>query len=703
MTAILGTAASRATWGFLWFVSGFIVYGSLFPFDFLSTPKPLDQLLQWQFPGNIPDATDNFFLFIPLGIALQGCFRGRGKLLIASVIALLLLGLGVQWIQLYLPTRTASLIDVAWNGMGLAVGLAIAIPLRHIFLNKADVNKAATDRFAILLVLIWLFYESFPFVPTLDIGELRAHLKSAVFAPPFEVMRFTQHLLAATMAGFALQRSGLSGRSARGVITLATLAVILEVFVAYGGLRRETLLGMTLGLVLGHLIGKKHPVGASLTIAATAIGTLLLTILTPYRGQVSDGGFTFTPFSSIFWQGVLKDLPPLAFETLAIATLIWVGLQTNGWPHRQPRLWLGLVTVMMAALELVRVGVMGFHADTTLLLLTLVVGPFALAYQANPTAVKQVMPITQTPELSTWALPAGWLHAITFCGLAAAIYATFRLPGMPYNVRELLPSGFSGLVSAIGFATIVYLLANSPFLLIRGSRSKQFLMLFPLLLLVQGVLVWFLLRQFAPLESIHDIVGSPTLGWPWDWEIMLRFIALHQAVAMQIVGATLIVATVQQAKRLPSLLYWLSINLLLAWPLYIFNVAWAATDNLVELIRDNASFLSCSFIAVGILMTSTTGFALGAALSNQQRRIALIALAGLGGIAATGAFYAGLESMLVKYDQAFSAAQFLLSPDRQHYLTGSALVSRFSLVYVVISAVLAILVAGQWRVFSQQK
>jgi len=101
-------------------------------------------------------------------------------------------------------------------------------------------------------------------------------------------------------------------------------------------------------------------------------------------------------------------------------------------------------------------------------------------------------------------------------------------------------------------------------------------------------------------------------------------------------------------------------------------------------------------------MTSTTGFALGAALSNQQRRIALIALAGLGGIAATGAFYAGLEPMLVKYDQAFSAAQFLLSPDRQHYLTGSALVSRFSLVYVAISGLLAILVAGQWRVFSQK-
>ena len=697
MTANPPIAVSRAAWGFLWFVSGFIVYGSLFPFDFLGSRKPLDELLQWRFPGNIPDATDNFLLFIPLGFALHGCFRGRGTLLIASVVALLLLGLGVQWMQLYLPSRTASLIDVAWNGIGLLAGLAIAIPLRHIFISTADVNSAAIDRFALLLVLIWLFYESFPFVPTLDMGLLRAHLKSAVFAPPFEIRRFAEHLVAATMAGFALQRSGLFRRSARGVVALATLAVILEVLVAYGSLRRETLLGMTLGLVLGSLIGREQHTVASLTMAATAVGTLLLTVLTPYRGQDSDGGFTLTPFSSIFWQGVTKDLPPLAFETLAAATLIWLGVQTRSWPQRKPRLWLGLIMLLLAALELVRVGVMGLHGDTTLLLLALVVGPFALAAHTHPTDVKHVTPTTPTPAVTKRALPAGWWHAITLCGLATVIYVTSKLPGMPYNVRELIPSGFDGLMSAIGLAAIVYLFANSPFLLLKGPRSKQRLIWFPLLLVLQGVLVWFVLRQIAPLESIYDIVGSSTLGWPWDWEIMLRFIALHQAVAMQIVGATLIVATFQQPTRLPSLLYWLSVSVLLAWPLHIFNIEWAATDNLVELIRDSASFLSSSFIATGILMTCTTGLALGAALVNQERRIALLVWAGIAGVAAAAAFYAGLEPMLVKYDKAFSAMQFLLSPDRQHYLTDSALASRFSLLYAGISGVLAILVIGQWK------
>ena len=703
MTTNPPIAISRAAWGFLWFVSGFIIYGSLFPFDFLGSPKPMDELLQWQFPGNIPDAIDNFLLFVPLGIALQVCFRGLGKLLVASIIALLLLGLGVQWIQLYLPTRTASLIDVTWNGIGLVAGLITAIPFRYIFISEAEVGKTATDRFAMLLVLIWFFYESFPFVPTLDVGELRTHIKSVVLAPSFETMRFAQHLLAAMMAGFALQRSGFTGSSGRQVVALATVAVFLEVFVPYGGLRREALLGITLGLVLGYLIGKKQhvSVSANISIAATAVTTLLLTILTPYRGQASDGGFTLTPFSSIFWRGITKDIPPLAFEILAVATLIWLGLKTLSWAQRKPRLWLSLIVMLLAALEFFRVVVMGFHGDTTLLLLSLVVGPFALAYHANPLVLQQATSAAQTPALSKRALPPTLLHAVTLCVIAAAIFTTARLPGIPYNVRELIPSGPEGIVSAIGLATIVYLFANSPFLLIRGQYSKRLLIWFPLLLLLQGAFMWFLLRLAIPLESIYDIVGSPTFDWPWEWELMFRFVALHQAVSMQIVGATLIVATLQQVKRLPSLLYWFCVSLLLAWPLYIFNIEWAATDNLVELIRDNASFLSCSLIASGILMTCTTGMALGSALSTNKRRIALLILVGITSVVAAGALYAGLEPVLVKYDKVFSAIQFLLSPDREHYATNTALFSRFGLLYMGISSALAILVMRQWKLFQE--
>jgi VanZ family protein len=371
-------ANSRAKWGFFCFVVGFIVYGSLFPFDFQS-PKPLSELLEWQFPGSTTDAIDNFLLFIPLGIVLPVCFRSTGRLIAAAVISLLLLGLGLQWAQLYLPSRTASLTDVAWNTIGLLAGLAAALPLRSWLSRNIGPDETAIDRFAALLVLLWLTYESFPFVPTLDIGLLRDHIKSVIFAPPFEVMRFTQHFLAATMAGFALQRSGIFSIRTHPIVLLATVAVALEIFVPYGSLRRETMLGIVLGLVTSHQLTKQHMrLWSIATVAGTALGALTITFLTPFRGQASDGGFTLTPFSSIFWQGVTKDLPPLAFETLAICTLIWIGLKAPNWPQRQPKQWFVLILVLLGFMEAVRVTLIGFHGDTTTLLLALVVGSFAL-------------------------------------------------------------------------------------------------------------------------------------------------------------------------------------------------------------------------------------------------------------------------------------------------------------------------------------
>lgn len=695
-----------APWVFLGFVIVFIIYGSLFPFDFRDQPESFDTLLsRANWLGNTADALDNFLLFVPLGLALAICFqRLRGRL-VAAALAILTLGLGIQVIQLYLPSRTASLSDVLWNGMGLLAGLLVASAVRQ-WLGKRLAAPVTANPFALLLVLLWFCYESFPFVPTLDYGLLRDHVKSAIIAPPFETTRFVQHLLAALLAGIALQRARLLGRGGLSTAMLGAIVVLLEILVAYGSLRRETLLGMTVGLAGGYLLARTGDKPALTALAAVAAGAYLMTIFTPYRGQIADGGFTLTPFSSFLWRNLTRDLPPLAFEALAIGSLLWAGLFRPGVFTRQPALWASLVFVAVALLEAIRVLVVGFHGDTTTLLIAAVLGSFAVAYRDSPAARMDRHPVPspasrsnhRRPHRPPW--PDGLAHGLSIVLLAVAIYGAGQFPGMPYNIRELFPAG-GGIVAALALATAIYLAANSTFLMLT-EKSLRRLVLFPLLLPVQGIVIWILLRIGVPLESMYDIVGAPTLGWPWEWEIFLRFLALHQSVATQMVGAVLLVAAICRPALFAGFAYWLVVSLMLAWPLHLMVVDGAATDNLVELMRNNAAFTSSSLLASGILLLFVGGTAIGAAIALPSRRIALLIVALLAAPLAAICFQAGLEPVIVKYGTVFSAAQFLLSPDRRHYLPQADLLIRFALAYALSTAIVATLQLRAWNAWARK-
>lgn len=355
----------------------FIIYGSLFPFDWAAQPLPLSSFLdEHDLFANRSDNLDNFFLFIPLGIALQAGFvRPRARAL-GALLSVLVLAIGIQLVQLYLPSRTSSVSDAVWNTAGMLAGMLVASRVQALLAAQLAAHDSPRDNFLLILVGLWLFYESFPFVPTLDLGLLRAHIKPAVFAPPFDLSRMLQHGVAAALAGLAVMHSGWLRRPARGVFALGVVAVGLEVCVAYGQLRRETLLGIVLGLAAGCLAtqgGVRRSAGLALPLA---LGMLLFTVLTPYRGQAADDGFTFTPFAYMLWYDSLGGLPPAAFEALAIGAILWAGLRLSRGPASG---WCVLVVMGLAALEWVRVGVVGYHGDTTLLVMVLVLAPCAAA------------------------------------------------------------------------------------------------------------------------------------------------------------------------------------------------------------------------------------------------------------------------------------------------------------------------------------
>jgi VanZ family protein len=690
---------------FLAAVVAFIVYGSLFPFDFSSQAQSLDLFFaESHIFANRADAIDNFILFLPLGVAVHLAFRSYAARATAVLLTVLLLALGIQLLQLYLPSRIASVADAFWNTAGLGAGVLVAARVRDAFRAQLSADNAHRELFLVCLVLLWFLYESFPFVPTLDIGLLRAHVKSVVFAPPFEPMRLLQHGLAATMAGIAVTRMGILRRPLAGVIGLGVVAVGLEVLVAYGSLRRETLLGIVAGLGAGFVVGQRASARRQDVVLALALGAYLITVLTPYRGQMLDGGFTLTPFSHLIWRGVLKEVPPAAFEALAIGAMLWAGMAGQGRWRQRPLLWSALVLLSLVVLEWVRVAIVGVHGDTTTLAMALMLAPAAVALRAGvgEPAAEGELPPPQPTRLAHALLPL----AVTAAVLTLAMWLVLQLPGIPYNLKKLF--GDHALAGAAVFSLALLWLGSGPWLaaravLLLNAQRRHGAFWTPLMVIGLALVSYALVNLATPAIMLEKIIGAPDLyrrvvddnywgeawraglvGWPRvavdATERLVRFVALYAVFAIPLLVG---VAAIAQRDRRTRIIV-LVLCLLPFWVLAKYVVLdWAITDNLTELVVDGGAF----YLALAVALFAVNAVMLGGGLARRSvLPAATVALLGTSWLLLNRA----IETVVINGGRVFAGLQFLLGADRTTLLSAPELFARWGALYLAaLSAVVA--------------
>jgi len=264
-------------------------------------------------------------------------------------------------------------------------------------------------------------------------------------------------------------------------------------------------------------------------------------------------------------------------------------------------------------------------------------------------------------------------------------------PFVPYNVRELLRQDNAWL-SALLLAVACYWLAVWPVWLARRPVSGLArLAPLPLGLLVYGAIAFLLLDAAVPDESLFDLAGSPVLGWPGQWELGLRWVALAA------IPGTLIYLAAQtvrrwRGRRLSALHFWAALPVLgLA---YWGVVIQADTDNLVELMATPqplaftalSAWLYIVFLASALLASPAMGAQRILRLVSPLVSLPLAALF----------LHLGLAGTIDKYGQQFSALQFLLSTDRQHYAAMPVIWLRYSALHVLVIATLAFI---QWPHF----
>jgi hypothetical protein len=599
----------------------------------------------------------------------------------------------------------------------MGAGFLLASRAHRAFRAQLAERPAGRDNFLLCLIALWFLYESFPFVPTLDIGLLRDHVKGAVYAPTFELMRLAQHALAAALAGIAIARAGVLRRTALGVAAIGALAMLLEVIVPYGSLRRETLIGIALGLGIGYLAAQRSRERGARVALVLALAAILITVLTPYRGQPADGGFTFTPFSSVLWHGVINGLPPAAFEALAIGALLWSGMAgTQRWRDR-PSLWCALVLFLLAVLEAVRVAVVGFHGDSSVLLMALVLAPAAVALRTTSDAGVDAAPHDDGQRQPSRPVPSparGGRAALApfaaAAGLTVAMWALVHAPGIPYNLAKLF--GEQALFGAAVFSLALLWLGGGAWLaalavLRLDARRRRGALWTPLLVIAIALASYVLVNLATPDIMLEKIIGAPDLyrrivednywgdawraglaAWPRGvvsaTERVVRYVALYAVFAIPLVAALLAVPRHERRARtivavLCLLPFWLLAKVVV--------LDWAITDNITELVADGGTVFLAALVAL---------LAVNAALLVGWRRGAHTAplLALVTTVMACAGWWLldqGIEPVVINNGRIFDGVQFLLGENRSALLSAPALFARWC---ALDAGALAVVVAG---------
>ena len=291
-------------------------------------------------------------------------------------------------------------------------------------------------------------------------------------------------------------------------------------------------------------------------------------------------------------------------------------------------------------------------------------------------------PVKQSTMLNSGINPWLMLFLHLFLTLFVIGFAS-QLSMLPYNLRELLTDNNTAL---FGIALSLYVMTLPLLLRVDGLLKYEFYS--PLFVIAQSSLIFFLLYFTVPVESLHDILGSPVSDWPASLELLLRFIGFFALIQF---NCLFIIRLLNARQKLPLMILWICYSLALAFLWDLAVVKLAGTDNITELLADGGGFVVALTFNLYLALLFGCAAYLGSSLVQpSKRRFAILSIVVPLAIALSWSLINNItENVILKYDQAFSALQFLLSSDRSHYAQPDELFIRYSIGYVALLTIFA--------------
>jgi hypothetical protein len=558
---------------------------------------------------------------------------------------------------------------------------------------------------------LWLLSQLIPLVPSLDWQKFKDALKPLFLDFSFSFPEFLMQAAGVFVVASAIL--ALSRPLALWLTGTLTLILIGKIVIMNLTLNASTVIGMMTGYA-GCLMALR--LGRPRIIIETAFLALLIawTIvgITPFSPS-PGGSFNGIPFATMLQGSMEAAARGLAQSLFIYTSLLWLA-QKLGIGHRKA---LAGLVIWSFLIELMQMGLLGRTADITEPVLVLLTG-FVLPLiqgadtergrEAGETASS--LPLAPAIPRKPGAEMSGEISAEPsnrrlLARIAAGIviwvaiaWVITKSPLTPYNVRELVYEGHP-FRSLLLLGLLLYWTLGFPVLILRWlMRGGQYLLAFVPLVLLHGLIAWLLVWSAVPTESIHDVVGSAVLGWPWEWELLGRFVALFSIWSVAATAGSLIGAWHFLANGRTALSGWAPGACVIMPLAYYVVVREASTDNLVELMAGNGSVGAFCLISLAMIIITFAGTKAGLAFVLRGRDIIRTAIWVLvSGLLTYLALYFGLEQVIIKYGQVFSAMQFLLSSDRSQLAGPAELLVRYIVLYGMLITAIVITQNPLWH------
>ena len=351
-----------------------VVYGSLYPwqFDAARAGGVPPWLLLHGWPARLDrfavrDAVLNVLLYIPIGMAAFLTVARKAPKRAAAAAGLLLaaaLSFAMETLQVYIPGRDASLMDVATNCAGGAIGVLAAAVFRRRIEARAARYSGTSAGGAAWLLGFWGIAQWYPFFPALGRTRLRLAIDALLTThlPPGELLERTAEWF---VAGLAI--GAVAGGARYRIWAAAAVALALREVLATPPVTAAEAAGALLAaILLTCLPGQRRGVRAGLFLMAAAI---VVYELSPFHFSAPAGPFVWVPFVATFSSDRTAAILVLARKAFDYGALLWL-LRREGAP---PLAAAAGVAAALLALEGMQCYLPGRTPETTDAVLALLV------------------------------------------------------------------------------------------------------------------------------------------------------------------------------------------------------------------------------------------------------------------------------------------------------------------------------------------
>lgn len=333
------TASSGIDRKFLFLTAGvvaLVLYGSFYPFHFASRGgSPVEAVLAtYRQPSSRGDTIGNILFYMPLGfVALRAFSRTLRPVHIIWIAAACgTLSFVIEVTQYYDVSRVASMADVYANVAGALCGATIALLAGRVH-GSWSPTRGPVDEFAALLLVAWLAARLFPYVPSLDLQQIKDALKPVLLRPAFAPLPFYRHLVTGLTAAALL--ACLAGRRRSRLLTPAALAGVLCIRILLPGAV------LSLSEVAGYAAAALcwAALSGSRRLAIPSIAVLMAVLiaaesLSPFVLLPAPRPFGWIPFHSFMGGSISVNLVAFAEKVFLYGSLLWLlvgsGLRLGG-------------------------------------------------------------------------------------------------------------------------------------------------------------------------------------------------------------------------------------------------------------------------------------------------------------------------------------------------------------------------------------